>query len=150
MTYEVVVVGGGIGGLTAAALLAARGVSVCLLERASRVGGCAANFSHFGHDFETGAGLYACWGPGGLHARVFAELPVGPPESRASAPAYTVRLPGGADVRVGGTTEEFHAALRDSFPECAERAVKFYREAAEIGEALHRAAQRAPALADVS
>ncbi|HEX6182876.1 MAG TPA: FAD-dependent oxidoreductase [Pyrinomonadaceae bacterium] len=150
MTYEVVVVGGGIGGLTAAALLAARGVSVCLLERASRVGGCAASFEHLGHDFETGAGLYACWGAGGPHARVFAELPVSPPESREVAPAYTVRLPGGADVRVGGPVEEFHAALRDSFPECAEAAVKFYREAAEIGEALQRAAQRTPALADVS
>ena len=54
MTYEVVVVGGGIGGLTAAALLAARGVSVCLLERASRVGGCAANFEHLDHVFEGG------------------------------------------------------------------------------------------------
>ena len=57
MTYEVVVVGGGIGGLTAAALLSARGVSVCLLERASRVGGCAADFKHLGHAFESGPGL---------------------------------------------------------------------------------------------
>ena len=150
MTYEVVVVGGGIGGLTAAALLAARGVSVCLLERASRVGGCAANFEHLGHDFEAGAGLYACWGPGGLHARVFAELPAGPPESREVVPAYTVRLPGGADVRVGGPAEEFHAALRDSFPKCADAAVRFYREAAEVGEALHAAARRNPALAEAS
>jgi len=150
MTYEVVVVGGGIGGLTAAALLAARGVSVCLLERATRVGGCAANFEHFGHDFESGAGLYACWGPEGLHARVFAELPVNAPESREVVPAYTVRLPGGADVNVGGPVEEFHAALRDSFPECADAAIRFYREAAEMGTALHAAARRTPALAEAS
>ena len=150
MTYEVVVVGGGIGGLTAAALLAARGVSVCLLERASRVGGCAANFEHLGHDFETGAGLYVGWGPGGLHERVFAELPVDAPESRAVAPAYTVRLPDGADVRVGGPPEEFEAALRDTFPECADAALTFYREAAEVGNALQRAARRTPALADAS
>lgn len=150
MAYEVVVVGGGIGGLTTAALLAARGVSVCLLERASRVGGCAANFEHLGHDFETGAGLYARWQPGDLHERVFAELPVEPPEAREVAPAYTVRLPDGRDVRVGGPAEEFYDSLRESFPECAGAAVKFYREASEVAGALRRAARRAPALAEAS
>ena len=150
MTYEVIVVGGGIGGLTAAALLAARGVSVCLLERTSRVGGCAANFEHMGHDFEAGAGLYAGWQPGGLHERVFAELPVAPPEAREVAPAYTVRLPGGQDVPVGGPAEEFYASLRESFPECAAAAVAFYREAGDVAEALHRAARRVPALAESS
>lgn len=150
MTYEVVVVGGGIGGLTAAALLSARGVSVCLVERASRAGGCAANFRHLGHDFETGAGLYACWEPGGLHERVFAELPVAAPEAREIVPAYTVRLPGGADVRVGGGAEEFYETLRAAFPECADGAVRFYREAAPVADALRRAARHTPALASAS
>ena len=146
MAYEVVVVGGGIGGLTTAALLAARGVSVCLVERGPRAGGCASNFGHLGHDFEGGAGLYACWRPGDLHERVFAELPVAPPETREVRPAYTVRLPDGADVRVGGRPEEFEAALRAAFPECADRAAAFYREAARVAGALRRAALRVPAL----
>jgi C-3',4' desaturase CrtD len=146
MAYEVVVVGGGIGGLTAAALLAARGVGVCLLERASTPGGCAANHELHGHDFESGAGLYAFWEPGGLHARVFAELPVAPPEAREVAPAYTVRLPDGEDVRVCGPLEEFEETLRRFFPECAAAAVAFYREAAQVGEALVRAARRVPSL----
>src|SRR5919112_5032976 len=106
MSFEVVVVGGGIGGLTTAALLSARGVSVCLVERASRAGGCAASFVHLGHEFETGAGLYACWEPGGLHERVFAELPAAPPEAREVSPAYTLRLSPGEDVRVCGPPEE--------------------------------------------
>ncbi|HJQ33939.1 MAG TPA: NAD(P)/FAD-dependent oxidoreductase [Pyrinomonadaceae bacterium] len=146
MAYEVVVVGGGIGGLTAAALLAARGVKVCLLERNSTPGGCAANYELHGHDFEAGAGLYASWEPGGLHTRVFAELPVAPPEAREVAPAYTVRLPDGEDVRVGGPLEDFEATLRQVFPECAEAVVAFYREAAQVGEALTRAARRVPSL----
>lgn len=150
MAYEVVVVGGGIGGLTCAALLAARGLSVCLVERSSRAGGCAASFEHLGHEFETGAGLYACWEPGGLHERVFAELPAAPPEAREVSHAYIVRLPGGADVRVGGNTDEFHETLRASFPECAGEAVRFYREASQIADALRRAALRNPALASAS
>jgi C-3',4' desaturase CrtD len=150
MTYDVVVVGGGIGGLTVAALLAARGVGVCLLERESRAGGCCAAFESFGHSFETGAGLYAAWQPGEIHERVFAELPVAAPEAREVVPAYTLRLPGGEDVRVGGGFDEFAESLRTAFPECADAAVRFYREATEIADALQRAARRHPALATVS
>lgn len=144
--HEVVVVGGGVGGLTTAALLAARGVGVCLVERASRVGGCCASFEAFGHTFEQGAGLYAGWGPGGIHERVFAELPVEPPRVRALSPAYTVRMHEGDDVRVGGTPEEFVESLRASFPECADAAADFYVEAFKISGALERAARRFPSL----
>lgn len=150
MAYEVVVVGGGIGGLTTAALLAARGVSVCLIERESRAGGCCAAFESFGHSFETGAGLYASWQPGEIHERVFAELPVAAPEAREVVPAYVLRLPGGEDVRVGGEFEEFAGQLRTTFPECADAALRFYREATEIAGALQRAARRHPSLATAS
>lgn len=150
MSFEVVVVGGGIGGLTCAALLAARGVSVCLVERSSRAGGCAASFEHLGHEFETCAGLYACWEPGGLHERVFAELRAAAPEAREVSPAYTVRLPDGADVRVGGNAEEFQETLRAAFPECPAGAVRFYRDASQTAEALRRAARHTPALANAS
>ncbi len=93
MNCEVVVVGGGIGGLTVAALLAQRGVDVCLFERGSVVGGCAASFEKFGYNFEQGYGLYAAWEPGEIHDRVFSELPVEPPEVRLLKPSYQVRLP---------------------------------------------------------
>jgi hypothetical protein len=62
MTHEVIVVGAGVGGLTTAALLAARGVDVCVLEKEPAGGGCATTFERFGYDFETTAGLYAGWG----------------------------------------------------------------------------------------
>src|ERR671932_2147356 len=100
MAYEVVVVGGGCGGLTVAALLAARGVSVCLLEKEPRGGGCAVSFPRFGYTFEAGASVYASWQPGEIHERVFAELRVAPPEVRLVRPAYVVRLPDGTDVAI--------------------------------------------------
>jgi C-3',4' desaturase CrtD len=151
MRYEVLVVGAGVGGLTTAALLAARGVSVCVLEKESRAGGCATPFAHGGYEFEPGAGLYACWQPDDLHARVFAELPVAPPEATLLQPAFVVRLPDRTDVRVGGASaEEFAATLRASFPECADAALSFYRELGPIADALRRSARRCPALASAT
>ena len=150
MSYEVVIVGGGIGGLTTAALLAARGVSVCLFEKEARVGGCAATFQKFGYEFEAGASLYASWQPGEIHERVFSELPTPAPEVRPVSPPYVVRLPDGTEVRLTENDEEFEESLRAAFPECARRAVAFYRELAPLGEALRRVARRAPDLRTAS
>ena len=79
--YDVVVVGGGIGGLTVAALLSARGLNVCLLERQSQVGGCIARVEFSGYDFEPGMGLYTGFGPGQIYEQLFGQLPVAAPEA---------------------------------------------------------------------
>lgn len=150
MAYEVVVVGGGIGGLTAAALLAARGVNVCLLEKESRAGGCATTFKRLGYEFEAGASLYASWEQGEIHERVFTELPVAPPEVQPARPAYVVRLPDGVDVAMASDAREFEENLRAAFPECADAAINFYREIEPVGEALRRVSRRVPDLRTAS
>lgn len=133
MNYEVVVVGGGIGGLTTAALLAARGVSVCLFERQSSLGGCVANFEHLGYTFEPTMGLYSGWEPDGIYERIFSKLPVNPPEVQRLSPAYTVRLPDQTELAVSDNPAQFEDDLRLAFPECTQAAVAFYRKLAEIG-----------------
>ena len=146
MDCEVVVVGGGIGGLTVAALLAQRGVDVCLLEREPNVGGCAASFEKFGYSFEQGYGLFTGWKPGEIHDRVFSELPVDPPEVRLWEPSYVVRLPDQSEIALTGDKEQFEDNLRTIFPECGDQAVAFYRKLESIGGALRRALQRVPDL----
>ena len=133
MNYEVVVVGGGIGGLTTAALLAARGVSVCLFERQSSLGGCVANFEHLGYTFEPTMGLYSGWAPDGIYEKIFSELPINPPEVRRLSPAYTVRLPDQTELAVSDNPAQFEDHLRLAFPECTPAAVAFYRRLAEPG-----------------
>lgn len=152
MTHEVVVVGAGVGGLACAALLAARGVDVCVVERESQGGGCAKTFEQFGYEFETTAGLYAGWGADDIHARVFAELPTSPPEVRRLSPAYVVRLPDGTETSIGSdeSVEDFETRLSVAFPECAAAAINFYRELTPIAETLERSACRAPALATLT
>lgn len=134
MNCEVAVVGGGIGGLTVAALLAARGVNVCLFERQSRPGGCVANSEHLGYAFEPAAGLYSGWEPGGIYERIFSELPVKSPEVRRLSPSYLVRLLDQTEVVVSEDSEHFAAELRQAFPECWGAAVNFYRELAQIAD----------------
>jgi C-3',4' desaturase CrtD len=150
MDCEVVVVGGGIGGLTVAALLARRGVNVCLLERESRVGGCAASFDKFGYSFEQGDGLYAAWQPHQIHDRVFSELAVARPEVRLLEPTYTVRLPDQSEIAITRNTENFEESLRKTFPECAEIAVSFYRELGQLSATIERALQKTPDLLSAS
>jgi C-3',4' desaturase CrtD len=150
MSYEVVVVGAGVGGLTAAALLAARGMSVCLLEKEARPGGCVAGLQKFGYNFEATASLYASWQPGGIHERVFAELPVEAPETRPLSTPYVVRLPDKTEISLTENDSEFEASLRAAFPECAGAAINFYREIGPISEALMRVAERVPDLSTAS
>src|SRR5678816_2817005 len=96
--YDVVVVGGGVGGLTVAALLSARGLNTCLLERQSEVGGCIARVEFSGYDFEPGMGLYTSFGPGGVYERLFSQLPVERPPVSSLASPYVKRLVDGTDV----------------------------------------------------
>src|SRR5215813_5959671 len=135
MSYDVVVVGGGIGGLTVAALLAARGVSVCLLERQSQVGGCVGRVNFSGHDFEPGMGLYSGWGQGEIHQRVFAKLPVSAPEPFALDSPYVVRLPDKTEVKLSSDDATFFQELSQAFPECAPQSITFYEGVAKLARA---------------
>src|SRR3954469_20444622 len=118
MNYEVVVVGGGIGGVTVAAVLAAGGVNVCLLERQSSVGGCAATVEHGGYHFDPTFGLYTGWEAAGVYDRLCEELGVTLPGAAPQSPAYITRLANGIDVPRTNNHEEFEADLRHAFPEC--------------------------------
>ncbi|HEX2271557.1 MAG TPA: FAD-dependent oxidoreductase [Pyrinomonadaceae bacterium] len=134
MSYDVVVVGGGIGGLTVAALLSARGVKTCLLERNSQVGGCVARVEFGGHDFEPGMGLYTSFGPGEIYDRIFSELPVDVPETSLLAgndnfysirggPATVAERLAESIKKSGGTLRLNSPVLRLAYDETGQRAI---------------------------
>ena len=100
MSYDVVVVGAGIGGLTVAALLAARGMNVTVLERQSQVGGCVARVEFAGHDFEPGMGLYTSFGAGEVYDQVFSKLPVTLPPVNLITSPYVIRSTDGTDIKL--------------------------------------------------
>ena len=136
MDCEVAVVGGGIGGLTVAAVLAKRGVDVCLLERESQVGGCAASVEKFGYKFDPTDGLYTGWADGDIHSRLFSELSVTPPPTRRLHPAYVVGLPDGEQISVTENLEQLESELSRAFPECPDHAISFYRQLSALDQVL--------------
>ncbi len=91
---RIIVIGAGIGGLTAGALLARRGYDVTVYEQALVAGGCASTFRRKGFTFDVGATQVAGLEPGGIHHRIFKELDIELPPSTPCDPACAVFLPG--------------------------------------------------------
>ena len=55
--FDAIVIGAGLGGLSAGALLSAQNRSVLVLEQSDRIGGCCSTFEREGFHFDTGASI---------------------------------------------------------------------------------------------
>jgi len=115
---RVIVVGAGIGGLTAGALLASRGYSVTVFDRAFVPGGCASTFKRRGFTFDVGATQVAGLEPGGIHHRIFTELGVELPAATFCDPACAVFLPGEKEpINVWRDPQKWQAERQRQFPD---------------------------------
>jgi C-3',4' desaturase CrtD len=110
-TPRILVIGAGIGGLTAASLLAQAGYSVTILEAQSYVGGSASTFFHKGYRFDSGATVAGGFQPNGPHAILGKHLNLDWPIHRHE-PAWLVHLPD----RSIALTEDY-ADVLGKFPE---------------------------------
>lgn len=90
---RIAVIGAGIGGLTAGALLAKEGYDVTIFEQATIGGGCASTFRRKDFIFDVGATQVAGLEPGGIHSQIFSELDCPLPEAENCDPACAVFLP---------------------------------------------------------
>ncbi|MBF2098190.1 MAG: C-3',4' desaturase CrtD [Gloeomargaritaceae cyanobacterium C42_A2020_066] len=117
MSQAVVVIGGGIGGLTAGALLARRGYSVTVLEQAAVPGGCASTFRRGGFIFDVGATQVAGLEPGGIHHQIFSELEEPLPVAVPCDPACAVLLPGETEaIAVWRDPQRWQTERQRQFP----------------------------------
>ncbi len=91
-SQHIIVIGSGIGGLSAAALLAQAGYRVSILEAQTYPGGCASTFNHKGYQFDSGATVVGGFQEGGPHHLIAQQLALKWPVKRYD-PAWVTHLP---------------------------------------------------------
>ncbi len=125
MNYDVIVIGGGLGGLTAGAKLAKEGKRVLLLEQHDRPGGCATTFKR--KDFTMEVGLHEMDGlhAGDMKTRIFRDLGVMDEVVFLKVPEFYRFVNGRYDVTISHKPEEVQEALSKIFPN-EEEGIKAY------------------------
>lgn len=108
---KIVVIGAGLGGLTAAAILARAGLDVTVLEAQVYPGGCAATFFHQGYFFDAGATLAGGFYQGGPMDLVAQAAGIKNWNARPDPLAMTVHMPNGMQVPVWGDERRWGARL---------------------------------------
>jgi C-3',4' desaturase CrtD len=135
MRYDVAIIGSGVGALTAAALLAKRGLKVCVLEQAKYPGGCASSYKRQGYWFETGATTLV-----GLDAHMplrylLDETGINVPVQRLEPPMQ-VHLPNGQTVTRYGGLEQWIAEAERVFGKYNQRA--FWEHCYKVSQQVWR------------
>ncbi|MGA0988354.1 MAG: carotenoid isomerase [Vulcanococcus sp.] len=127
-SWDVIVIGSGIGGLVTASQLAAKGAKTLVLERYLIPGGSGGSFRREGYTFDVGASMIFGFGEKGhtnLLTRALGD--VGQHCETVPDPAQLeYHLPGGLNVAVDRDYEAFIARLSGLFPHEAKGIRAFY------------------------
>jgi len=142
--WDAVVIGSGLSGATAAALLAARGHRVVVVERDQHAGGCAASFEHQGYAFAVGATVGMGLEPGGVVRRVYDRLGLAPRFAPVD-PAIRV-LVGDRVVDLHADRQAWAAEVARAFPGQERGKRAFWAEVARLARGLAHAAERFPVM----
>lgn len=137
---RVVVIGAGVGGLTAAGTLARNGADVTVLEAHIYPGGCAGTFFHQGYRFDAGATLAGGFFPGGPMDLAARAVGIDTWPGQAANPAMVVHLPRGRSV-TRWSDERRWLERRKAFGAQSE---SFWRWQETTADALWDLALRAP------
>ncbi|MCA1058507.1 NAD(P)/FAD-dependent oxidoreductase [Rossellomorea aquimaris] len=135
MDHSVIVVGGGIGGLTAAALLGSEGFRVQILEASREWGGCSGKFQRGNVVYPVGATLGMGFETGGIHQRIFSYLGIIPPPHLPLEQVMDVHLPH-VSLTFHRDRETHVNELKKAFPEIANQIDYYFKEVYKVAKEI--------------
>ncbi|ASI34985.1 FAD-dependent oxidoreductase [Exiguobacterium sp. N4-1P] len=141
---RVAIIGGGIAGVTAAALLAREGHDVTLLEGSREWGGSAGKFTRKDLTYPVGATLGMGFQRGGIHDRILQHLGLNV-ETELLDLVMTIKIDG-HDIAYYRDRARFIGELQDVFPQQAQQIGTFFEEIDKIQRHVAPLMESLPAL----
>jgi all-trans-retinol 13,14-reductase len=116
MKYDAIVIGAGLGGLTAGAKLAREGKKVLVIEQHSQPGGCATTFKRGDFTFEVGLHEMDGPSPRDIKSRIFNELEVSGNIEFSRVPEFYHFISNNLEITIPHDPEKASLILKKEFP----------------------------------
>lgn len=117
MKYDVIIIGAGLGGLTAGAKLAKEGKKVLMIEQHSQPGGCATTFKRKNYTLEVGLHEMDGPSPRDMKNRIFTELEVFNNVEFIKVPEFYHFLSSHLEITIPPDSAAAITVLKEKFPE---------------------------------
>lgn len=128
MDYDVIIIGGGLSGLSSASLLAKRGLSVAVIDKSYNPGGSCGVFKRGNVTFDQGSAMLYGFGEHGFNAHRFVFNALEEPIDMIRHDLlYTVNYKG-KKIKFWPDVEKFADELSDVFPGERENIHRFYKD----------------------
>lgn len=133
--YDIIIIGGGLGGLQCAAMLSKEGYKVCVLDKNARVGGCLQSFRRQGHILDTGIHYIGSMKEGQVLNQYFKYIGIlGKLKLlRLDEEAFDVIRFGGEEYEFGMGHQRFAEKLIRHFPQERESIIGYTKRLKEVG-----------------
>lgn len=136
--YDAIIIGAGLGGLTAGAKLAKEGKRVLLIEQHNIPGGCATNFKRFGSKMDVGLHEMDGLDEGDFKREIFKELKVFENVEFIRLPEFYRFINGRIDIVIPDDYKKAEKILVEKFPDEEKGIKKFFSEIIGFRDELKR------------